>query len=243
MGRYTNPEDQQKVSAYQFARGMPLLMGRQVLDSMLADLPPGTPVEVTEMSEGWVEAQVTEPVDVPEPELSGPLTVDHGRYVLRHPWPIEAVVNGGRSGLVLSRTSDSYTTAFVEASLTEPATFLRGEGATIEEAEDTAWAKYQRVTANDHDHEFETRGYSNGAGFCKHCNLFQSGIFSLQEIGSVCHLCGDDMYDTVAGQMYCKAHAPSAEEARRMRQEYREKGNPTNPIEDLLDALAEPDAV
>ena len=43
-------------------------------------------------------------------------------------------------------------------------------------AEDQAWIKYRKII-NCKGHELERRGYKNGAGFCKHCNLFVCGAF------------------------------------------------------------------
>jgi hypothetical protein len=69
-----------------------------------------------------------------------------------------------------------YRTAFFEAFLKDPNTFIRGEGKTVAEAEAHAWAQLERIRACP-GHDFETRGYTNGCGFCKHCALFMSGVF------------------------------------------------------------------
>ncbi|WP_193086628.1 hypothetical protein [Brevibacterium aurantiacum] len=66
-----------------------------------------------------------------------------------------------------------------------PDTFIRGEGDSIKAAEEQAWQKYQGYIADGHEHEFETRGYTDGSGSCKHCGLFSSGVFDLHEIGAV----------------------------------------------------------
>lgn len=234
---YSNPEDQRNATIYQFARGVTLMMPTSALDDLKAELPAGTPVEVTELAEGYVEARVTEPVDMKEPALTGPRTVDHGRYELRRPWPVDATVNGGQRGLVLSRTGNDYTTAFVEASIPELGTFLRGEASAIEDAEEAAWSKYSRYARNDHKHEFETRGYRNGAGFCKHCGMFKSNVFTLQEIGSVCEICGRDMYATYGDKMFCIDHNPDKAERQRLRQEARSNGHPDSGLEEFLEAL------
>ncbi|HLS01487.1 MAG TPA: hypothetical protein VK054_05825, partial [Beutenbergiaceae bacterium] len=114
-------------------------------------------------------------------------TVNHGRYQVRRPWPEGAHLSGGSSGLVLSRLPgvESYTTAFFEYSGEE--TFIRGEGDTIREAEDAAWQQRQaQVTCPQH--EYETRGYRSGAGFCQHCNRFESGVFDVREVGHPCNI-------------------------------------------------------
>lgn len=135
--------------------------------------------------------------------------IDHGRYELVHPWPADIDVQGGRRGVVITGVM-SYRTAFVEAFPTNPRTVIRGEGATLEEAEDAAWARFVRVTTPDHEHTFEQAGYRNGAGVCSTCGLFQSGVFDLAEIGSTCTICGTGTYYCVIGDsLYCEAHAPA----------------------------------
>jgi hypothetical protein len=90
------------------------------------------------------------------------------------PWPPDVFVQGGDSGIVISRNAPTRRTAFVEAF--PPDGFIRGEGETLQEAEDSAWAQYVRETGCG-GHEFERRGYRNGAGFCKHCGAFRSKVF------------------------------------------------------------------
>ncbi|MBS1722730.1 MAG: hypothetical protein JSS66_06945 [Armatimonadetes bacterium] len=99
-------------------------------------------------------------------------------------------------------TSSHYKTAFFEAFPKEPATFLRGEGNTVEEAEASAWNQLQKHIACP-GHEWEKRGYKNGAGFCKHCGLFKSKVFEPDED---CYLCGQKTYhgQTNDGRWYCK---------------------------------------
>ena len=93
-------------------------------------------------------------------------------------WADDCYVQWGAKGLVISRSADkpSYTTAFFEAFPRNPKTFIRGEGATIADAERAAFAKFERYSACA-KHEFERRGYTNGAGFCKHCEMFASKVF------------------------------------------------------------------
>lgn len=97
----------------------------------------------------------------------------------RHPWPDDVGVQGGKNGLVFVRgTTETYRTAFVEAS--PGGTFLRGEGATVQEAEDACWAKYQTFLSCDGTGEphgpFEPRHYDNGAGFCTRCGAWFTGV-------------------------------------------------------------------
>jgi hypothetical protein len=89
----------------------------------------------------------------------------------RHPWPEDTFLQGGSCGVVLAE-SGNYRTAFVEAFPKAPATFIRGEGATVPEAEDAAWARWQAIAAcpaHPGHGPFEPRGYTNGAGYCTRC--------------------------------------------------------------------------
>lgn len=94
---------------------------------------------------------------------------------MRHPWPADCIVQGGGAGVVFSAGS-AYRTAFVEAFPADPPTFLRGEGETIADAEDSCWARFERYAACEHG-EYERRGYRNGCGFCTRCGTFFSGVF------------------------------------------------------------------
>lgn len=55
-------------------------------------------------------------------------------------------------------------------------TFLTGHGETLETAEVDAFAKFESYCKCP-NHEFERRHYTNGVGFCKHCNMFKSRAF------------------------------------------------------------------
>lgn len=94
-------------------------------------------------------------------------------------WPEDAYVQWGGSGLVVRRESDGgyYKTAFFEAFLAMGmSTFIRGEGATLDEAEKNAFEKHNRYLACP-GHEYERRGYTNGGGICKHCGKFFGKAF------------------------------------------------------------------
>lgn len=129
-------------------------------------------------------------------------------YECQKPWPEDAFVQCGDTGMVFTDTGleeafadpdtaksvvgaafgietekpppAHYTTAFFEAFPDMPgidgSIFLRGEGKTVAEAEQQAWEKYQKHLACP-GHEFERRGYTNGGGFCKHCNMFKGKVF------------------------------------------------------------------
>jgi hypothetical protein len=133
-------------------------------------------------------------------------------YTPTAPWPEDTFVQWGSSGLVISRRGN-YRTAFFEAFPEEPPTFIRGEGATVAEAEAAAFAKLQSYLACP-GHEFERHGYTNGSGICRHCRLFASNVFAPT---THCHTCGvptahsmgygRDVTDEVGKEFwYCPAH-------------------------------------
>lgn len=125
-------------------------------------------------------------------------------YALRHPWPAGCFVQGGHKGVVFGRT-ETYTTAYFEAF---PDTFIRGEGETLEQAEDDAWERYLKRTSCP-GHEWESRGYRNGGGFCKHCGTFESGAFTGEQLGQYCVDCqAPTTYTWVDDDFYCLLHAP-----------------------------------
>lgn len=99
-------------------------------------------------------------------------------FEARHPWPENVYLQGGGLGAVLSGDGKHYRTAFVEAFPGE--TFLRGEGKTLEEAEDKAWAQYTRWADCDGSGEphgpFERRKYTAGHGFCTRCGIWMMNV-------------------------------------------------------------------
>lgn len=175
--------------------------------------------------------------------------IAHTVFEQQHPWH-DCFVQGGKSGVVVVRNPKpgepvSYWTAFVEAFPRDPKTFIRGEGATVPEAEDAAWAKYQKILhcpAPSGDHEYETRGMRNGVGFCRHCNMSSGAAFTLEEIGSICVICGTPSFWTlVDGHILCEQHVPPfprfgfMDEALRIQ----EGGVPpaTHPLDPFIDGI------
>lgn len=98
-----------------------------------------------------------------------------------------------------------YRTAFFEAFPEDLESFIRGEGKTIEVAEENAWNKYQRFL-NCSGHEFEAKSYKNGCGICKHCGMFKSNVI---ESPHSCVICGEKTWyiTDVDNAYYCKKHA------------------------------------
>ena len=104
----------------------------------------------------------------------------------------------------------SYLTAFFEAFPTNPSTFIRGEGSTINEAEQKAFDCLARFLACP-GHEFERGKYRNGAGICKHCGMFSTKVF---EPIDHCTVCGSPSNYTsdIDNNFWCKACAESMPE-------------------------------
>lgn len=144
-------------------------------------------------------------------------------------WPENCFVQGGDGGVVFTECKlektlmdpvdavttivtgegkhKHYRTSFFEAFPKIPDTFIRGEGATIEEAEAKAWQQYQHFLSckGPNGHEFEARGYRNGAGFCKHCGMF--GSDTIPPIHP-CKVCGvlTWYHEDTEGGFWCKEH-------------------------------------
>lgn len=127
-------------------------------------------------------------------------------YDCKLEWPEDCGLQCGGTGIVLASGSlektlvadeplnelsrsladkKSYITAFFEAFPKNPDTFIRGEGKTIEEAEKQAWDQLQKHLQCP-GHEFERRTYKNGAGFCKHCDLFKPKAFEPETKCCIC---------------------------------------------------------
>jgi hypothetical protein len=110
--------------------------------------------------------------------------IDHTTATACHPWPDDVYLQGGEHGVVMRPDSAGgpYTTAFVE--IFPPGTFLRGEGPTIEAAEDACWKKYLTWRDCDGTGEphgpFEARGYANGCGHCTRCGTWMTGVLPVQ---------------------------------------------------------------
>lgn len=99
-------------------------------------------------------------------------------YDPRHPWPENCTVQWGH-GI-------APATPFFEAFI--PGTMLRGEGATIADAEDQAFQRLQTELACDHQWGRQRPGgqlYTNGGGWCRRCRAFRSAMFQpIVELGA-----------------------------------------------------------
>jgi protein gp37 len=106
--------------------------------------------------------------------LAPPLDIVRTGMTSRYVWPDSTkLLQGGRRGVVMAKDGRAYRTAFVEA-FTQ-GTFLRGEGATITEAETAVRGRYLRITGcptfPDHG-PFDRGSYTNGSGFCVGCGTW-----------------------------------------------------------------------
>jgi len=94
-------------------------------------------------------------------------------YTPRHEWPGDTLVQWGSKGIVLGKKP--YGTAFFEAfpdkELTAAGGFIRGEGNTVAEAEDAAFAKFSKQDACDH--LWGREHYRNSGQLCRHCRAFR----------------------------------------------------------------------
>lgn len=107
------------------------------------------------------------------------MLIKNTKHEAQHPWPEAMYVQGGDVGVVFRKAGGPYRTAFVEAFA--PDTFLRGEGATVPEAEDDCWKKYlvwRDCSDGTGGHgPYERRQYRNGAGFCTKCGTWMNRVF------------------------------------------------------------------
>ena len=94
-------------------------------------------------------------------------------YTPRHDWPGDTFVQWGGAGIVLGK--NPYSTAFFEAFPDKQAStaggFIRGEGKTIDEAEDNAFAKFQKQGGCNH--LWGREHYRNSGQLCRYCRAFR----------------------------------------------------------------------
>lgn len=87
-------------------------------------------------------------------------------------WPEDCFVQWGGNGIVLSKEAGkSYRTCFFEA-FPKEGSFIRGEGATIREAEEQAFGKFLKESACQH--AWSRKAYTNGGAICRKCGSFQT---------------------------------------------------------------------
>jgi hypothetical protein len=126
------------------------------------------------------------------------------------PWPDDCFVQSGdqrrliHHALILGREwANNVSPFFFEAFPRSPDTYLRGEGATFEDAENACWHQYQAIL-NCPEHDFDRCGRSDGYARCRHCGL--SGAFL--EPTTRCVVCDvvTNWCEAANGAWYCKEH-------------------------------------
>ena len=121
-------------------------------------------------------------------------------YETKNDW--QCYCQSGSNGTVFSE-GGNYETAFFEAFPNNPRCFIRGEGATIEEAEQQAWGKWQKIQVCKH--EMERRNRTDGYAYCKYCS-YSAVIF--EPLTKCCKCKKPTAYTTgKKGSSYCKRHA------------------------------------
>lgn len=102
-------------------------------------------------------------------------------------WPNGTSVQWGRHGLVLSSDGDSYTSAFFESFPQDGAAgFIRGEGVSLELAEEDAFEQWTRMAAchqggghqwsRSRQRKKEAATYLNGGCICRRCGAFSTAM-------------------------------------------------------------------
>jgi len=141
----------------------------------------------------------------------------------RHPWPAETFLQAGKRGIVFTQSEEQpvYRTAFVEAfvDIGQAPGFYRGEAETVEAAETAAYLKFQKALACD-EHEWFAGKYTNGGGHCRKCGKFGSNVFTGEQLGQFCHMCGVGTtghaikHDDGIRRWYCSEHQQAAWQTR-----------------------------
>jgi len=110
-------------------------------------------------------------------------------------WPDRTMVQWGGHGIVLGGEEKARTTAFFEAFPEDgSAGFIRGEGASIEEAEASAHRQWSRHAAclNSGGHRWcrtqigrngKTQTWLNGGSSCRKCGAFQTMMQPVVQLG------------------------------------------------------------
>jgi hypothetical protein len=163
---------QSEETLYHNADGQELHPGERIL------LPAPDPVPHYNRGRTYIEPRIephpSEPAGQPATEPAEHRAIAHTDAYATYPWPSDIYIQGGSSGVVLNNDGSHTITAFFEAF---PAgTFLRGEGATLAEAEEACWRAYKTFRDCPHG-EYERRGYRNGSGFCVTCGTWMNGVF------------------------------------------------------------------
>lgn len=110
-------------------------------------------------------------------------------YQCQKEWPEGCFVQSGESGIVLPRSGKApYSTAFFEAFPKSPSCFIRGEGASVAEAEAKAYRTLHKYLKCNHQY---TRLSDDGYAQCNVCGMKANALPNL----TTCHQCGQQGAD------------------------------------------------
>jgi hypothetical protein len=116
-----------------------------------------------------------------------PIIAKHHKYKdadhidrLRNDWPDDCYVQWGK-GIVLGGKDGVRGTAFFEA-FPKNGGFIRGEGNTICDAENSAFQKFEKSSGCQH--HWSRRDYTNGGCICVRCGVFQVVMKPITKLGS-----------------------------------------------------------
>lgn len=123
-------------------------------------------------------------------------------YTCKYDWPTECFVQCGGKGIVMgNQHRKGYVTAFFEAFPFN--NFIRGEGETIDLAEDAAWKKYQ-VMANCTEHSFKKSESRQRDAVCECCELSVRDYYPPEK---ECSCCGKSNVSlSIYDQYFCLEH-------------------------------------
>lgn len=124
-------------------------------------------------------------------------------FPCKYAWGEDCFLQCGENALEINGAT-SRRTAFFEAFPRVLDTFIRGEGETLEDAEEQAWISYSLIKACP-KHEMVRGPYTNGAGYCIHCKMFQSSAFVPLTVCCICGTPTNHSMDIDRG-FYCILH-------------------------------------
>lgn len=123
-------------------------------------------------------------------------------YTCKYDWPTECFVQCGGKGVVIgNQHRKGYVTAFFEAFPFN--NFIRGEGETIDLAEDAAWEKYQ-VMATCPEHRFIKSESRKRDAVCECCGFSIRDYYPPEKECSCCGKNNVSLY--IYDQYFCLEH-------------------------------------
>ena len=136
----------------------------------------------------------------------------NSEYLTKYDWGGVSLQFGDK-GVVLGK--NPYTTAFFEAfpTISGYGTFIRGEGKTAEDAENSCWLKFIKMKeCLSHEFSREIKGHhrKDGAGQCVKCGLFSSNALPPE---TKCKECNKPTKLTFKDVFYCWNHYILLEES------------------------------